>query len=332
MLLLYENSRDDNKMKSLLIGNKLRINKHYSVYIVMVILLVATYIYSPKFLSGSTIFNMLRQASALGVLTAGQLFVIIGGGVDLSVVATMQISIVTCVYFTNTFGVWGLILGILISLVLAILIGLANGVIVTKFNVQPFLVTLFMAELLTGARMILVGVQSAGSVPSAMRYLGNDLTGPIPNAVIVFLLVVIVSYIILNKTVYGRKLVSVGTNKRAARYSGINANSTVIISYCYCSVMAVISGLLLAGYTGYADMWIGEGYEFTALVAAVIGGNFLGGGRGSIMGVVGGVLVTTLVLNVVLLFGLEVTFQYIFMGAIFIVATLTGALAGRQSQ
>jgi ribose transport system permease protein len=296
----------------------------------MVILLVATYIYSPKFLSGSTIFNMLRQASALGVLTAGQLFVIIGGGVDLSVVATMQISIVVCVYFTNAFGVWGLILGIGISLVLAILIGLANGVIVTKFNVQPFLVTLFMAELLTGARMILVGVQSAGSVPSAMRYLGNDLTGPIPNAVIVFLLVVIVSFVILNKTVYGRKLVSVGTNKRAAIYSGINANSTVIISYCYCSVMAVISALLLAGYTGYADMWIGEGYEFTALVAAVIGGNFLGGGRGSIMGVVGGVLVTTLVLNVVLLFGLDVTFQYIFMGVIFIVATLMGALAGKD--
>ena len=317
-------------MKSVLIGNKLRINKHYSVYIVMVILLVATYIYSPKFLSGSTIFNMLRQASALGVLTAGQLFVIIAGGVDLSVVATMQISIVVCVYFTNAFGVWGLILGIGISLVLAILIGLANGVIVTKFNVQPFLVTLFMAELLTGARMILVGVQSAGSVPSAMRYLGNDLTGPIPNAVIVFLLVVIVSFVILNKTVYGRKLVSVGTNKRAAIYSGINANSTVIISYCYCSVMAVISALLLAGYTGYADMWIGEGYEFTALVAAVIGGNFLGGGRGSIMGVVGGVLVTTLVLNVVLLFGLDVTFQYIFMGAIFIVATLMGALYGRD--
>jgi len=317
-------------MKSVLIGNKLRINKHYSVYIVMVILLVATYIYSPKFLSGSTVFNMLRQASALGVLTAGQLFVIIAGGVDLSVVATMQISIVVCVYFTNAFGVWGLILGIGISLVLAILIGLANGVIVTKFNVQPFLVTLFMAELLTGARMILVGVQSAGSVPSAMRYLGNDLTGPIPNAVIVFLLVVIVSFVILNKTVYGRKLVSVGTNKRAAIYSGINANSTVIISYCYCSVMAVISALLLAGYTGYADMWIGEGYEFTALVAAVIGGNFLGGGRGSIMGVVGGVLVTTLVLNVVLLFGLDVTFQYIFMGVIFIVATLMGALAGKN--
>jgi ribose transport system permease protein len=77
-------------------------------------------------------------------------------------------------------------------------------------------------------------------------------------------------------------------------------------------------------------MWIGEGYEFTALVAAVIGGNFLGGGRGSIMGVVGGVLVTTLVLNVVLLFGLDVTFQYIFMGVIFIVATLMGALAGKN--
>ena len=317
-------------MKSVLTGDRLRINKHSSVYIVMVVLLAATYIYSPKFLSGSTIFNMLRQASALGVLTAGQLFVIIAGGVDLSVVATMQISIVTCVYFTNAFGVWGLVLGIGISLVLAILIGLANGVIVTKFNVQPFLVTLFMAELLTGARMILLGVQTAGSVPDTMRYLGNDLTGPIPNAVIIFLLVVIASYIILNKTVYGAKLVSVGSNKRAAIFSGINANSTVILSYCYCGVMAVISGVLLAGYTGYADMWIGEGYEFNSLVAAVIGGNFLGGGRGSIIGVVGGVLVTTLVLNVVLLFGLDVTFQYIFTGVIFIVATLMGALGGKN--
>jgi ribose transport system permease protein len=317
-------------MKSVFIGNKLQINKHYSVYIVMVALLIATYFYSPKFLSTSTIFNMLRQASALGVLTAGQLFVIIGGGVDLSVVATMQISIVTCVYFTNAFGVWGLVLGIVISLVFAILIGLANGVIVTKFNVQPFLVTLFMAELLTGARMIFVGVKSTGAVPDAMRVLGNDLTGPIPNAVMVFLLVVIVSFVILNKTVYGRKLISVGTNKRAATYSGINSNTTVIITYCISSVMAVFAGLLLAGYTGYADMWIGEGYEFTALVAAVIGGNFLGGGRGSIMGVVGGVLVTTLVLNVVLIFGLDVTFQYIFLGAIFIVATLMGALTGRD--
>jgi ribose/xylose/arabinose/galactoside ABC-type transport system permease subunit len=203
-------------------------------------------------------------------------------------------------------------------------------VIVTKFNVQPFLVTLFMAELLTGARMIFVGVKSTGAVPDAMRVLGNDLTGPIPNAVMVFLLVVIVSFVILNKTVYGRKLISVGTNKRAATYSGINSNTTVIITYCISSVMAVFAGLLLAGYTGYADMWIGEGYEFTALVAAVIGGNFLGGGRGSIMGVVGGVLVTTLVLNVVLIFGLDVTFQYIFLGAIFIVATLMGALTGRD--
>jgi ribose/xylose/arabinose/galactoside ABC-type transport system permease subunit len=317
-------------MKSVLNGNKPLINKHNSVFIVMMILLAATYIYSPKFLSGSTIFNMLRQASALGVLTVGQLFVIMAGGVDLSVVATMQISIVTCVYFTNAFGVWGLILGIAISLVFAIIIGLANGLIVTKFNVQPFLVTLFMAEILTGARMIIIGIDSAGSVPRTMRFLGNDLTGPVPNAVIVFLLVVIVSFIILNKNVYGRKLVSVGSNKRAAIYSGINADSTIIKSYIFSGMMAVISAVLLAGYTGYADMWIGQGYEFNALVAAVIGGNFLGGGRGSLMGVIGGVLVTTLVLNVVLLFGLDVTFQYIFTGGIFILATLMGALSAKR--
>ena len=317
-------------MELVLNGNKPRINKHNSVFIVMLILLVATYIYSPEFLSGATIFNMLRQASALGVLAVGQLFVIMAGGLDLSVVATMQISIVTCVYFTNAFGIWGLILGIGISLVFAIIIGLANGLIVTKFNVQPFLVTLFMASILTGARMILIGVDSAGSVPRTMRFLGNDLTGPVPNAVMVFLLVVIVSFVILNKNVYGRKLVSVGSNKRAAIYSGINADSTIIKSYIISSIMAVISAVLLAGYTGYADMWIGRGYELNAIVAAVIGGNFLGGGRGSLMGVIGGVIVMTLVLNVVLLFGLDVTFQYIFTGGIFIAATLMGALSRRS--
>jgi ribose/xylose/arabinose/galactoside ABC-type transport system permease subunit len=119
----------------------------------------------------------------------------------------------------------------------------------------------------------------------------------------------------------------VGSNRVAAVFSGINADAAIIKSYCYSGIMAVLASILLAGYTGYADMWIGEGFEFNSLVAAVIGGNFLGGGRGSVLGMLGGVLVTTLVLNIVLVFGLDVTFQYVFMGLIFLVATLIGALA-----
>lgn len=312
-------------------SGRLGINKHNSVYIILIVLSVATYIYSPKFMSGGTILNMLRQASALGVLTAGQLFVIIGGGVDLSVVATMKTAIVIYSRMINSMGTLGLLLGIPLALALGIGMGLFNGVIITKFRVQPFLVTIFTAHILTGSRMIFTGVDSIGVVPDAIRFLGNASTGTIPNAVIIMFLVVIFSLIVLNTTTFGRKLISVGSNKTAAIFSGINADITIIKSYCFSGIMAVLASMLLAGYTGYADMWIGEGFEFNSLVAAVIGGNFLGGGRGSVLGMLGGVLVTTLVLNIVLVFGLDVTYQYIFTGLIFLIATLIGSLAVKRS-
>ena len=149
--------------------------------------------------------------------------------------------------------------------------GLFNGVIITKFRVQPFLVTIFTAHILTGSRAIFTGVDSAGVVPDAIRFLGNESTGPIPNAVIIMFLVIIISIILLNKTVFGRQLIAVGSNRVAAVFSGINADAAIIKSYCYSGIMAVLASILLAGYTGYADMWIGEGFEFNSLVAAVIG-------------------------------------------------------------
>jgi ribose transport system permease protein len=268
------------------------INKHSSVYVILIVLSLATYIYSPQFMTGSTILVMLRQASALGVLTAGQLFVIVGGGVDLSVVATMQMAIVIYSRLINSMGLLGVFLGLFLALVLGVGMGIFNGLIITKFRVQPFLVTIFTAHILTGTRALLTGVDSVGVVPDAIRFLGNKSTGPIPNAVIIMFVVVLVCAFVLNRTVFGRRLVAVGSNRVAAVFSGINADLTIIKTYCISGIMAVISSILLAGYTGYADMWIGDGFEFNSLVAAVIGGNFLGGGRGSVFGMLGGVLVT----------------------------------------
>jgi ribose transport system permease protein len=286
-----------------------------------------TGIYKADFLGSENIFNMLRQASALGVLTSGALFVIVGGGVDLSVAATMQMAIVIYTFGFNFFGTWGLVVGSILALLLGVVMGIINGVIVTKFHVQPFLTTLFTGSILTGIRMIVVGPYSVGVVPDGIRLLGNDSTGVVPNSTIIFFVVIIVCLVVFNKTVFGRQLVAVGTNRLAALFSGINADMTIIKSYCICGLLAVLASMLLSGYTGYADMWLGQGYEFNALVAAVIGGNYLGGGRGSIIGVLGGVLVTTLLLNVVLLFGLPIAFQYVVKGAILIAATLIGALA-----
>ncbi len=309
---------------------RLRINQHNSVYLIMFVVCLATWLYKPGFLSSANLLSMLRQASALGVLTAGQLFVIIAGGVDLSVAATMQMAIVIYTRGFNLYGAWGLAGGIGLALLVGAAMGIVNGVIVTKFRVQPFLATLFTGSILTGIRQIVTGISSAGVVPDAIRFLGRDTTLIIPNAVLVFLIVIIVCLVIFNTTVFGRQLVAVGTNKRAAVFSGIDADMTVIKSYCACGVLAVLSSMLLSGYTGYADMWLGSGFEFSCLVAAVIGGNYLGGGRGSVLGAVGGVLVTTLILNAVLLFGLDIAYQYIAKGIVLVTATLAGSLATRR--
>ena len=309
---------------------RIRIHKHNSVWVILGLLLIVTYLHSPQFMTGSTILNMLRQAAALGVLTAGQLFVILGGGVDLSVVATMQMAIVIYTTIIRSLGPLGVPVGIVAALALGIGMGLLNGLVITKFRLQPFLVTIFTAHILTGSRMVLSGVDSVGVVPDPIRFFGNASTGPIPNAVIIMFVIVVISYVLLNKTTFGRSIVSVGSNQVAAVFSGIDVDRTVIKSYCYSGVMAVLASILLAGYTGYADMWIGEGFEFNSVVAAVIGGNFLGGGRGSVLGMLGGVLATTLVLNIVLVFGLDVTFQYVFTGLIFLIATLIGSLAAMR--
>jgi ribose/xylose/arabinose/galactoside ABC-type transport system permease subunit len=309
---------------------RIRINQHNSVYLIMFVVCLATWLYKPGFLSSANLLSMLRQASALGVLTAGQLFVIIAGGVDLSVAATMQMAIVIYTRGFNLYGAWGLAGGIALALLVGAAMGIVNGVIVTKFRVQPFLATLFTGSILTGIRQIVTGISSAGVVPDAIRFLGRDTTLIIPNAVLVYIVVIVACLVIFNTTVFGRQLVAVGTNKRAAVFSGIDADLTVIKSYCACGVLAVLSSMLLSGYTGYADMWLGSGFEFSCLVAAVIGGNYLGGGRGSVLGAVGGVLVTTLILNAVLLFGLDIAYQYIAKGIVLVTATLAGSLATRR--
>jgi putative xylitol transport system permease protein len=309
---------------------RIRINQHNSVYLIMFVVCLAIWLYKPGFLSSANLLSMLRQASALGVLTAGQLFVIIAGGVDLSVAATMQMAIVIYTRGFNLYGAWGLAGGIALALLVGAAMGIVNGLIVAKFRVQPFLATLFTGSILTGIRQIVTGISSAGVVPDAIRFLGRDTTLIVPNAVLVYLIVIVACLVIFNTTVFGRQLVAVGTNKRAAVFSGIDADLTVIKSYCACGVLAVLSSMLLSGYTGYADMWLGSGFEFSCLVAAVIGGNYLGGGRGSVLGAVGGVLVTTLILNAVLLFGLDIAYQYIAKGIVLVTATLAGSLATRR--
>lgn len=296
-------------------GRKI-LNQYNSVFLILLAVSFCALIYKPSFFAFDNVSLILRQASALGILTMGQVFVISCGCVDLSVVSTMQLSIAIFMTTVRTYGEAMLFPGILLAIAAGILIGFINGVVVARWKVQPFLSTMFIGAILGGVREVFSGVTPLGVPPQALMDVTKNGTY-ISYCVFWFAAAVIAAFIVINKTVYGRQVMMVGTNKYAAHFSGVKVDRTIIIAYCISGLSAVLAAVVATGYLGFADQTsIGSGMEMNALVAAVLGGNFLSGGRASVSGAVGGVLTITLIINIVILFGLPVEYQYVLKGLI----------------
>jgi ribose/xylose/arabinose/galactoside ABC-type transport system permease subunit len=293
--------------------------ERYGIYVALIIVLIVAGLLSPAFYQPANIFNILRQASALGILSIGQTIVMIGGGIDLSVAAVMQLATVGVAELSleqDARAPWA----ILLMLALSMVVGLINGLLVTQRRVAPFVATLFVAVVITGARQVYTQATPSGSLPPLIRLIGRDSTGPLPNAALIFLGLALVAAIILRKTTYGRKLYAVGGNPVAARLAGIPVNAVRLVTYVLCSLLAGAGGLVLAGYVGYADTWIGRGYDLDSIAAVVIGGTSLAGGRGGIGGTLAGVLLVTVLLNLVLLLNMNVQWQLVVKGVVIILA------------
>jgi ribose/xylose/arabinose/galactoside ABC-type transport system permease subunit len=157
-------------------------------------------------------------------------------------------------------------------------------------------------------------------MPRLIRVIGHDSTGPFPNAALAFLALALVTGVLLNATTFGRLLVAAGANRAAARASGVNVNRVTTYAYMLCGFLAACAGLVLAGYVGYADQWIGQGYDLDAIAAAVVGGTSFAGGEGGILGTVAGVLLVAVLLNLVVLLNLDVEIQMVVKGVVLILA------------
>ncbi len=306
--------------------SKRRILTQYnSVYLILLIICISALIYRPSFFSYDNVNLILRQASALGILTLGHIFVISCGCVDLSVVATMQMSIAIFMLVVRAFGEQFLLVGIICSLLVALFIGAVNGAVVAYCNVQPFLATLFIGTILGGVRKVFSGVTPLGTPPAVLT---NAVKGGeyISYCVLWFAAAAAVAYLVLNKTVFGRKITMVGTNAQAALFSGVHVKRTIFTAYCISALTAVAAAIVATGYLGFADQTtIGDGMEMDSLVAAVLGGNYLSGGRASVSGAIGGVLAMTLMKNIVILFGLTVEYQYVLKGLVLIAVVFMAA-------
>jgi ribose/xylose/arabinose/galactoside ABC-type transport system permease subunit len=296
-----------------------RVLKDHIVYVFLSVILVAAAVLSPQFFKPDNLFNILRQASALGLLAVGQTLVVIGGGIDVSVAAIMQLAGVTAAEITKGQDRF-VFVTILTVLSMGTAVGFANGLLVAKRKVQPFVSTLFVGLLVTGLRLLVTKATPSGSLPAFIRFIGSDSTGPIPNAVIVFGGTALVFYFLLAKTTFGRAIYAVGGNPAVAYLSGIKVDRICILSYMLSGFLAAVAGLVLVGYLGYADQNIGIGYEWDSIAAVAVGGVVLGGGKGRISGTVAGVLLMTVLLNFVLMLKLRVEYQLVVRGVVIIAA------------
>ncbi|MCY4050083.1 MAG: ABC transporter permease [Gammaproteobacteria bacterium] len=271
----------------------------------------------PSFLSINNIQDILTQAAPLALVVLGQAFVILVRGLDLSVASLMASAAVLATAFNATSDAMIPVI-FLVTIVASACVGLINGLLVTKRNVSPFLATLAMMIVLQGIRFYYTQGAPSGSLPEGFRVLGAGRLTGIPVNMLVFFLFFFILGWLLHKSSFGRRVYITGGNPKSANLVGIYADRVIIICYVISSLMAGISGLILVGFVGTVDNWVGRGYEIDSIVACVLGGIMLNGGKGTLWGAVTGALILILMFNIVIILGLPVQAQLIIKGIIII--------------
>lgn len=290
----------------------------YGIHLVLLALIVVTAILSPAFLTGNNISNMLLQASPLGIVVIGQVLVILVRGLDLSVASVMATAAVVATSFNGQDS--DAIAVFLVAMAIGVLTGLLNGLLITKRNVSPFLATLATMTLLQGLRFAWTQGAPSGNVPPIYRVIGSQTFYGIPYNMMILVVLAAVFSVLLHKSTYGRRVYLTGGNPVMVRLVGINADRITIASYVISGGLAALAGLIYSGFVGIVDNWVGRGFELDSIVAAVMGGVALSGGRGSIIGGLFGAAILVVVFNAVLMIGFPIEFQIIIKGAVIIVA------------
>ncbi len=299
---------------------------------VLIIICIVFAILEPAFISPINLFNVLRQVSIYGLLALGMTFVILTGGIDLSVGSLLALAglVAAAVYKGGTgllsagtagqaagYGLWAAIGA---AILVGVLGGLLQGTAVAKLKVPPFIVTLGGLTAFRGLALVFSGGQPISTFTDEYKYWGQGMVGPVPVPVIIFLSFAVLMFIVLRYTRYGRHVYAVGGNAEAARLSGLKVTRVVLSVY-------VITGFF-AGLS--AEQVAGVGYELTVIAGVVIGGTSLFGGEGGIFGTVIGILLIGVLSNGLTLMNVSPYYQQILVGLIIVFAVYLDQLIKRR--
>ena len=293
--------------------------RKYGPAIALAILIVIATVSSDRFLQVQNLLNVLRQISIVGVLGLGMTFVILTAGIDLSVGAILTVVVV---YGADAVQTHGVVTGIAVALGMGVLLGLVNGLGITLGKVQPFIMTLGMLAMAKGIALLYTQGTPIAITNQTFLSLGNGRVLGIPNPVIVFLALLLVTWFVLRHTVFGRSVYAVGANEEAARLSGISVGRVKTTVYVISGLMAGVAGLLYASQLGVGSPVAGDGYELAAIAAVVVGGTSLFGGAGGVGGTFIGAALLGVLSNFLNLTGVSPYAQNLFRGALIVAAVL----------
>lgn len=292
------------------------LSRETTTLLALLLVLAAFAALNPAYLAAANLVDILDQATINGLLALGITFVIITGGIDLSVGSVMAVVIVSVGLLLTEFQVPP-VLAIPCGIVLGVLIGLVNGLLVTRFRLQPFIATLATMSAFRGLAYIVTGGWPILDMPASFRaMLDGDLFGVFPVAILILLAFAAFGHVILTRTKTGVYIFAIGGNDEATRLSGVNVARNKNIAYALCGVGAALAGMVMLARLGTGEPAAGQGYELNAIAAAAIGGTSLAGGKGSIIGTLLGALLLSALRVGLVVQGVDAFWQYIATGAI----------------
>ena len=309
--------------------------KELGTFVLLVILCIVVSILNPRFLAGANLQNMARLIGAYGIFSIGLGLVIITGGIDLSVGSIFALLGVLLSMMLTEWG-WGAIIAVPAVIAIAVALGSLNGLLITRLGLQPFIVTLCGLLFYRGLARFIAKDETKGFGSAegfeGLRDLATGSLFGMPTPFVLLVIISLVMWVVLHRSVYGRYLFAVGRNEEAARYSGINSRLIITCAYIIGGATAGIAAIIFAFYTNsISPSSHGNFFELYGIAAAVLGGCSLRGGEGSIIGILIGTALLQVLQNLVNLLGVPSSLNFAVMGAVILIGVMGDQLLKRRA-
>src|SRR5689334_12419698 len=299
--------------------------KELGIFVLLIVLCIIVSVVNPNFLLPINLQNLARQIGAFGIFSIGLGLVIITGGIELSVGSMMALLGVLLSMMLTEYHI-GVPLAILICLGLAMVLDLGHGLLITRLNMQPFIVTLCGLLFYRGLARFITKDETkgfGGTGFESLRYLANGNPFGIPMPFVLLIIIAAITWVVLHRSVYGRYLFATGRNSEAARYAGIDTNRIITLTYVISGLLTAISAIIFAFYTNsVSPANHGNAYELYGIAAAVLGGCSLRGGEGSVVGILIGTALLQVLRNLVNLLGIPSSLDFAVMGAVILLGVM----------